>query len=105
MAIVKFLPFISAIQYNGTNSAEILGYVADYVPDTGPTRVAFILSEGGGSVSFRQTVRDNNIVTITMDVGDWMKMDVTGWDDLENFSAFRSADGNPITLNYVQAPS
>lgn len=72
MPIVKKIPFVNMIQYDGTNSAEIRDSFYPYLQTT--PQYPFIQSEGGGTLVLALTDVDLGTVTQTMTIGDWISI-------------------------------
>lgn len=106
MPTSKFLPYINAIQYDGMNSAEILGLIPNAYDQILMTTTveALIVSEAGGTLVLRQIIPEEETVTVTLDEGDWLQVPGAG-SDLSTAQYFRAADGNPLLDHWIPDPS
>lgn len=74
MPLSRWVPYVSAIQYSGSNSAEILGLIPNGFRGGYAPAPAYIVSESGGTVTFRQDVPEMGSAVVSLVTGDWIQI-------------------------------
>lgn len=94
MPTSRYTAFVDAIQYTGSNSAEVLASIPDYPYDATTIVSPYIASESGGVLVIELDAPITGIIQITMNTNDWATlpsptqgsslMGVTVWDQANN---------------------
>ena len=90
MPAARYLPFIDAIQYTGSNGAAVLALIPGWPQDDAGISVILptLVSETGGVATLR-LVTPSDTYTVVLHTGDWVEIPPAGisLDAVQTYSA------------------
>lgn len=102
MPASRFVPFIQAIQYTGSNGAAVLALVPGWPQDdTGTSFIMPTLVSQAGGVATLGLVTPWESYTLVLHTGDWVQIPPTGG-SLDAVLTYSSGD---FTNRYIPDPS